>query len=70
MEIKRRDLIKTFWLTMSRNSKKFYGNVVVNDGEFEIKGETKEYDTPEEALTEMKELLVKIYVKSETIEVS
>ena len=70
MDIKRIDLIETFWLTINSTSKKFYGKVVVNDGEFEIKGETREHDTPEEALTEMKELLVKIYVKSETIEVS
>lgn len=65
MEIKKKELIETFWLTINSNTKKFYGQLVVNDGEFQIKADTEEFETPEEALSEMKELLIKIYVKAE-----
>ena len=61
IKFEKSDPIKTF--TMARLNGQFHGWIEVDFDGMTIKGETDYYPTPDEALSAMKELLIKMYVK-------
>lgn len=66
MKIEKRDILQDFDIQYHQYNKCFIGICTVNNGEFIIKTETKKHDTIEACISELKELLVKSYLKMDT----
>jgi len=63
--VEKKDILKEFFVRYNNYSKKFYGKIKVDSGGFEINANTEEFENIDEALTAVKELLIKVYVKAE-----